>query len=270
MKNLRLFNSSEFGTVRIIEENGSILFCGRDVAKALGYAKPRNAISAYCKDTCKQDVLTNGGNQLMTFIPEGDLYNLFVHSKLPSVEKFKRWVYNKVLPSLHESDKNEYQNIIFLKEDMEYFKKKFCSIEFIIDVMKEIQSDRYFMAIQRLGVEKLATSSKKTDTLVESEALMTINSIAKWYGLSANSLNKILQNMGVQFRDGGSWRLHQRYLDRGYAKTKFLHLDNDEIISITYWTWKGRYFIHSLMYELGYYKQVELEKKEEENPTILS
>ena len=76
MNELKAFNNPDFGEVRTLEENGKVLFCASDVAEALGYAKPRNAIATHCKGALKRGILTAGGNQEMTFIPEGDVYRL--------------------------------------------------------------------------------------------------------------------------------------------------------------------------------------------------
>ena len=83
---IEVFSSTEFGAVRTLEtEDGKILFCGADVAKALGYAKPNNAISAHCKGTLKRGTLTNGGMQEMTFITEGDVYRLSTCSHIKNM-----------------------------------------------------------------------------------------------------------------------------------------------------------------------------------------
>lgn len=103
MINLKVFNNEEFGVIRTIEENGIILFCGSDVAKALGYVKTRNAIATHCKGALKRGVQTNGGIQEMSFIPESDLYRLIINSKLPSAEKFESWVFDEVLPSIRKT-----------------------------------------------------------------------------------------------------------------------------------------------------------------------
>lgn len=103
MNELKVFTNEQFGQVRTLEENGNILFCGSDVAKALGYSKARNAINAHCKGALKRGVLTNGGKQEMSFIPEGDLYRLIAHSKLPSAEKFESWVFDEVLPTIRKT-----------------------------------------------------------------------------------------------------------------------------------------------------------------------
>lgn len=99
---IQVFNNSEFGEIRTIEENGTPLFCGSDIAKALGYAKPQNAVAAHAKGALKRGTLTNGGMQELIFITEGDVYRLIAHSKLPSAERFERWVFDEVLPSIRK------------------------------------------------------------------------------------------------------------------------------------------------------------------------
>lgn len=47
--NLQIFTNEQFGDIRTVEENGKVLFCGFDVAKALGYAVPRKALFDHCK-----------------------------------------------------------------------------------------------------------------------------------------------------------------------------------------------------------------------------
>ena len=104
MNELQIFNNPEFGEIRTIEEKGKILFCGSDVAKALGYSKPHNAISMHCKGVAlKQGIIDSlGRSQEMTFITEGDIYRLVVKSKLPGAEKFESWIFDEVLPSIHK------------------------------------------------------------------------------------------------------------------------------------------------------------------------
>lgn len=99
---LTVFENSQFGSIRTLVEDGKPLFCGNDVARALGYDKPRNAIQAHCKGALKRGVPTNGGIQEMTFIPESDLYRLAFSSKLPGAVAFTDWVTEEVLPSIRE------------------------------------------------------------------------------------------------------------------------------------------------------------------------
>lgn len=101
--NIQIFNNEEFGEVRVIEETGKPLFCGNDVAKALGYARPNDAISAHCRATVKRSTPISGKMQEINYIPEGDVYRLITHSKLPAAERFESWVFDTVLPSIRKT-----------------------------------------------------------------------------------------------------------------------------------------------------------------------
>ena len=106
MKEMQVFKNEQFGEVRTVEENGRILFCGSDVAKALGYeANPQDAIRRHCKDDgCVIHAVIDsmGREQQTKFITEGNLYRLITHSKLSSAEKFEKWVFDEVLPSIRK------------------------------------------------------------------------------------------------------------------------------------------------------------------------
>lgn len=102
MDELQIFENPSFGAVRTIEENGKVLFCGSDIAKALGYKSPKDAISAHCKGAVKRRTLTSGGEQEMNFIPEGDIYRLAAKSELPGADAFERWIFDEVLPSIRK------------------------------------------------------------------------------------------------------------------------------------------------------------------------
>ena len=103
MNDLQIFNNEEFGEVRMANIDGKPYFVATDVATALGYATPRDAISRHCKGVVKHDTPTSSGVQSMSYINEGDLYRLIMKSKLPSAEKFERWVMDEVLPSIRKN-----------------------------------------------------------------------------------------------------------------------------------------------------------------------
>ena len=82
-----VFESKDFGKVRTVDIDNKIYFCGSDVAKALGYARPNDSISAHCRCTVKHSIphpQSKNKEIEMLFISEGDVYRLIAHSKLPS------------------------------------------------------------------------------------------------------------------------------------------------------------------------------------------
>ena len=117
MNELQIFNSGEFGEIRTIEIDGKPYFVGTDVAKALGYNNPRDAVSRHCKGVVKHDTPTSSGIQSMSYINEGDLYRLIMKSKLPSAEKFEAWVMDEVLPTIRKT--GSYQKPMTIAEQIQ-------------------------------------------------------------------------------------------------------------------------------------------------------
>ena len=103
---IQIFNNEQFGAIRTIEENGKVLFCGSDVAKALGYSNTKDALSRHCKEdgVAFHDLIDSmGREQQAKFINEGNVYRLITHSKLPAAEQFEHWVFDEVLPTLRKT-----------------------------------------------------------------------------------------------------------------------------------------------------------------------
>ena len=103
--NLMIFKNEEFGEIQVLENDSKYEFEATGVAKMLGYVNPYDAIQRHCqKDgVVKHEVIDNlGRKQIKNFITEGNLYRLITHSKLPDAEKFERWVFDEVLPSIRK------------------------------------------------------------------------------------------------------------------------------------------------------------------------
>lgn len=107
MGEIQIFKSNDFGSIRTIERDGKILFCGKDVALALGFINTNDALTKHCR--CDgvairypiEDSL--GRKQEARFITEGDVYRLITHSRLPAAEQFESWVFDEVLPSIRKT-----------------------------------------------------------------------------------------------------------------------------------------------------------------------
>ena len=100
---VKIFENEQFGQVRTIEEGDKILFCGSDVAKALGYSNAPDALNRHCRAIVKRDTPISGKIQAISFIPEGDVYRLIARSKLPEAEKFESWVFDEILPTIRKT-----------------------------------------------------------------------------------------------------------------------------------------------------------------------
>lgn len=103
MNEMQVFQNSEFGELGVLEIEGKPYFPAKAAAKILGYKDTTNAIKQHCKGVVKHHLPTKGGVQTLNFIPEGDLYRLITHSKLPAAERFEKWVFDEVLPSIRRT-----------------------------------------------------------------------------------------------------------------------------------------------------------------------
>ena len=90
--------------IRTTTEDGTPFFCANDVATTLGYSDPKDALARHCRGVVKHYPIVDslGRSQSARFITEPDLYRLITHSKLPEAQKFERWVFEEVLPSIRK------------------------------------------------------------------------------------------------------------------------------------------------------------------------
>ena len=106
-KHIQVFNNTEFGEIRTMEINGEPWFVGKDIATALGYAKPENAVSNHVDSEDKTSTLIQGSGSnyksKAIIINESGMYSLVLSSKLEGAKRFKRWVTSEILPSIRKT-----------------------------------------------------------------------------------------------------------------------------------------------------------------------
>lgn len=105
MNDLKVFSNTEFGELGVMIIDGKEYFPAHQCAKILGYSNPRDAVKRHCRPegVVKYDTPTVSGNQSVNYINEGNLYRLIVGSKLPAAERFERFVFDEVLPSIRKT-----------------------------------------------------------------------------------------------------------------------------------------------------------------------
>lgn len=103
MDKIAIFKNERFGEVRVAGTSEEPLFCLADVAKALGYLRPADAVTQHCKGVVILPTPTSGGMQNMKYGKEGDVYRLVMRSKLPDAEDFQDWVCDEILPSIRKT-----------------------------------------------------------------------------------------------------------------------------------------------------------------------
>lgn len=148
MNDLQIFQNPRFGEVRTITEDGVTLFCGKDVAAALGYSDPKKAIARHCKGGTKRPLPTNGGEQEAVFIPEGDIYRLAARSELPGADAFERWIFDDVLPTIrrtgsYASQDATVQALQRVAGCMETMMGQFAALSRKVDALEQRQTAPY-------------------------------------------------------------------------------------------------------------------------------
>jgi len=238
---IKIFDNVEFGKVRIVEENSKPLFCGSDVAKALGYTRPYDAITAHCRYTVKRSIPhpQSPDKQIeVTFIPEGDVYRLITHSKLPSADKFERWVFDEVLPDIRKHG-------IYMTDNMITKVQQNPELIYIMadTLMKEHQKNQELTQ----SLEEAQPKVEYHDKVLMAPETMVITQIAKEYGKSAREMNALLHDIGIQYKVNGQWVLYAKYANQGYTKDVTCQKEHDGIVGTyvnTQWTQKGRKFLY--------------------------
>ena len=255
MNELQLINNPEFGDLRTLEEDGKILFCGADVARALQYANPRKAINDHCKGVTKRDTLTAGGKQEMTFIPEGDVYRLICHSKMEKAEQFERWVFDGVLPTIRKHGLYATNELL---DNPDIAIAAFTALKEEREKRKALETT---VAIQSQQLAEAAPKVSYYDLILNCKDLISVSKIAKDYGMSAIKMNETLRDLGIQYRQGNVWLLYQKYASQGYTSTKtheYIGSDGaNHAKTATYWTQKGRLFIYNKLKENGIVPMIE-------------
>lgn len=271
MNDVKIFESEEFGSVRTVEEDGKMLFCGSDVAKALGYTRPNDAVNDHCRidATSKRRTIIDrlGRKQEALFIPEGDVYRLIAHSKLPAADQFERWIFDDVIPTIRKTGGYVNNDELFIEtyfSQVEESTKAMlrATLATVREVNEKNRQLEQTVGVQSQQIAELQPKATYYDVVLQCEDLISITAIAKDYGKSARWMNNYLHEKGVQYRQGDIWLLYQTYAEIGYTSTKtFKYEDGGEnhVKVHTYWTQKGRLFIYELMKSDGHLPIIEQE-----------
>lgn len=193
MNKLQIFSNPDFGEVRTLEENGKVLFCGSDVAKALGYAVPRKALFDHCKGVLKRNIPTSGGIQEMSFIPESDLYRLVFSSKLPNAERFTDWVTEEVLPSIRKNG-----GYIAGQEQMSPEELMARALDVAHNIIRRLEAENSTLTVKNAI---MTPKADYFDQLVDRNLLTNFRETAKELGVAPRTFVQFLLDKKYIYRD---------------------------------------------------------------------
>lgn len=220
MNELQIFNNNQFGEIRTIGEGDKIFFCGADVAKALGYTNPSKALTDHCRCVTKRYIPHPQALDKeieMSFIPEGDVYRLITHSKLPTAEKFESWVFDEVLPSIRKHGMYATPTTIEqMIADPANAIKVFSALKQEQERRKELEATVEHNAPKVLFAEAVQASH---DSCLVGQLAKMIRQNGKPIG--ANRMFTWLRDNGWLCKKGENWNMPtQKAMEAGYFEIK--------------------------------------------------
>ncbi|MBR6087307.1 MAG: phage antirepressor KilAC domain-containing protein [Prevotella sp.] len=198
-KEIQIFKNEVFGAIRTItNEKGETFFVGKDVAKALGYAKPQNALATHVdmEDKSIAPIQGTGYETRVTLINESGLYSLILSSKLDQAKSFKRWVTSEVLPQIRVTG----------------------------GYIPTMDAEGRQLSDEEI-VERACDIMSKTIRMVNSinEDCLTASQVAALWGMDVMSFNNLLMSMGIQHRKGGRWQLCEELQENGLTEVRYFY-----------------------------------------------
>ena len=214
---IQKFDHPQFSELTVLtDKGGKIWFIGNEIAGKLEYARPKDAVSAYCKGAAKHRLPTAGGMQDTKIIPEPDFYRLVMRSEMPKAEDFQDWVCEDVLPAIRKTGKYEAG-----KPALPDFSNPAEAAR--------AWADEYERA-EQLAIENKAMLPKAqfVDEYVETEGTFTLTEAAKTLKIKRKDLIEKLQDDHILFRRGHRGKLepYATAVERGLFEIKTGKTDN--------------------------------------------
>lgn len=181
----------------------------------------------------------------------GDNYGTWMHEDVAM--EFARWLSPKFAIWCNDRIKELLtQGVTTINDDD-------ATIEKAMDILhKRLEQSR--AEAQRLQMQndiqdqQLRIQAPKVeyhDKVMTSVSTYNTTQIAKEFGWGAVTLNKKLQDLGIQYKQHGQWLLYAKYQDKGFTKTVTHCFTNSNgetsTEQRTVWTEAGRKFIHSAL-----------------------
>lgn len=245
-KELQIFNNKQFGEIRMVKVDGKAFAVATDVAKALGYKKPNNAINTHCKNaTLFEGIDSLGKKNTYNIIPQGDIIRLAVKCPLEGSDKFESWIFDDVIPSV-------------LNNGMYATDELLDNPDLLIEVATKLKEEREARKIAESKVairEKLLEDNKENieiaEQLTKTDNTYDIGVFSKTLhikGLGRNNFYRYLREKKVLMKDNVPY---QSYID--YFKV--IAIDNAFQPSKTLIKINGVKYIIKKLIEDGYLKE---------------
>lgn len=240
---LQVFNQQE-----VLGKNFTIygtaqepLFLAKDVAEWIDHSDTQKMISSIDEDEkLMRTLFLSGQNRQAWFLTEDGLYEVLMQSRKPIAKQFKKQV-KEILKTIRKHG-------MYAVDDL------LDNPDMAIAAFQRLKEERQLrlkaqeeVAQKNQIIQELQPKATYYDLVLQNKSLVPISVIAKDYGMSATKLNKILHELKVQYKQGSTWLLYQKYAGKGYTQSKTHTIDAERSKMHTYWTQKGRLFIYDLL-----------------------
>lgn len=238
--NTQKFESNLF-ELEVKTENGESLFNAETVARSLGFVETKNGkeyvrwrtVNGYLKKYLSQEVAKND------FISESMVYKLAFKANNSLAEQFQDWLATEVLPAIRKH--GGYLTAEKVEEAL-------LNPDTLIQLATQLKEERTGRLIAEQRVNELQPKADYYDTILANPSLLPISVIAKNYGMSGNKMNETLHELGIQYKQGGTWLLYAKYQNEGYTHTEMkLWEGSKKMKPNTKWTQKGHLFIYDFL-----------------------
>lgn len=221
-----------------------------DVCRVLGLGTPAKVASRLDPDERGMNLIhTPSGDQNMTIINESGLYNVILRSDKPKAKEFKRWVTHEVLPAIHKHGAYAVDDLL---DNPELAIKAFTALKEEREKRKALELEN---AQQKQIIGELQPKANYVDIILNNKSLVTITQISKDYGMTGQKMNKMLSELGIQYKQSGQWLLYRKYHDKGYTHSQTIDIvrsdGRPDVVMETKWTQKGRLFLYELLKGVG-------------------
>lgn len=243
MNDLQIFKNDTFGQVRILEKDNELWFVAKDVCDCLEIKNTTDALKRLDNDERSRFNLGRQGET--NIVNEYGLYNLVLSSRKPEAKEFKRWITHDVIPQIRNTGTYSMNIPKSLPEALRAYANE----------VELHNATKAIVAQQEQQIAEFKPVKDYVDKILSSKSCLAITQIAADYGLSAQELNKILHEAGLQRKVGDQWVLYKQHMAKGFTKSEtftFCRSDGrlDSKIT-TKWTQKGRLEIHSILTKLN-------------------
>lgn len=246
MNEMQVFNNNEFGNIRTLLIENEPYFMLNDVCRILEIGNPSDVKNRLKKDGVDiiEVIDELGRTQKANFITESNLYKVIFQSRKPQAEKFTDWVTDEVLPSIRKTGSYSHTPKTYLE-----------ALEQLVEKVKQNEILALENKAKDQQIAELKPKATYYDFILQCKDAVSISKISKDYGMSAIAMNRLLNELGVQYKQGDMWLLYAKYQDKGYTQSKTHNYDKGDgtqgVAMSTYWTQKGRLFIYDLLKNSG-------------------